>query len=76
MAVSVRQIAQTGTVPPSIAQQVFVIGSGIAGGLAGIVLAKQFAGRIEEVPVAIVVGTTLISAIFTIGAGWWLAKRV
>jgi len=64
-----------GRVPPTIAQQVFTIGSAIAGGLAGMVLARELAD-VENVPVSLVAGTTIVSALFTIGAGLYLAKKV
>ena len=61
--------------PAPVAQQVFVIGSGIAGGLAGFYLAKRFIG-IQEVSFPSVIGATLVSAIFTFGAAAMLAKSV
>jgi len=63
------------TVAPTVAQQIFVIGSGIAGGLAGFRLAKEFAG-VKDVPVPLVAGATLVSIIFTLGAGLVLARKV
>jgi hypothetical protein len=62
------------TVPPTIAQQVFVIGSGIAGGVAGFILASKLSG-VQDVPVPLVAVTTLVSVIFTIGAGMYLAEK-
>lgn len=61
-------------VPTTIAQQVFVIGSGIAGGLAGFIIAKELSG-VEDVPVSLVAGVTLISALATLGAGIYLAQK-
>jgi len=61
-------------VPPTIAQQVFVIGSGIAGGLAGFILAKELTG-VEDVPADLVAGVTIVSAFATLGAGIYLARK-
>lgn len=61
-------------VPTTIAQQVFVIGSGIAGGLAGFIIAKELTG-VKDVPVSLVAGVTLISALATLGAGIYLAQK-
>jgi len=63
------------TVPAPVAQQVFVIGSGIAGGVAGFILAREFVGA-EEVPLSHVVAATTVSAIFTFGAALILGKAV
>jgi len=60
-------------VASTVAQQIFVIGSGIAGGLAGFALAKEFAG-IKDVPFRNVAGATLVSVLFTLGAGILLAR--
>jgi hypothetical protein len=56
-----------GTVAPTIAQQTFTIASGVAGGLAGLVLAKNLAGS-QEVSTGRVVAAALISATATFGA--------
>jgi hypothetical protein len=61
-------------VPPTVAQQIFTIGSAIAGGLAGIVVARKFA-KVQDVPTSQVAGATLISVLFTLGAGLYLAKQ-
>jgi len=63
------------TVPPTIAQQVFTIGSGIAGGLAGFMLARELVG-VKEVPTSVLAGATLVSAAFTFGAAYFLGKAV
>lgn len=62
------------SLPPTVAQQVFIIGSGIAGALTGLVIARGFAG-IKEVPTPLVVATTVVSIFFTVGAGLYLAKK-
>jgi hypothetical protein len=62
-------------VAPTLAQQIFTIGSAVAGGLAGIVVAKEFVG-VKDVPVSLVAGATLVSVIFTLGAGLYLARKV
>ncbi len=67
-------VGTNSTVPPTIAQQVFVIGSGIAGGLAGFIMAKELTG-VEDVPVNLVAGVTIVSVIATLGAGIYLAKK-
>lgn len=70
-------VTQTSSVvAPTIAQQIFVIGSGVAGGVAGYVLAKEFSqANIREVPTPLVISTTLLSVLFTIGAGVYLARK-
>lgn len=62
------------TVAPTVAQQMFVVGSGIAGGVAGYLIAKEFSG-IESVSLPLVVGTTVVSVLFTVGAGIYLARK-
>lgn len=62
-------------VPPTVAQQVFVIGSGIAGGLAGLHLAREFAG-VRDVPTGPVVVATVVSFFFTLGASYYLARNI
>jgi len=65
----------TDVVAPTEAQQMFVIGSGIAGGLAGWFLAKGLAG-VKEVPMSLVLGATLVSVLCTVGSGIYLARKV
>lgn len=62
-------------VPPTVALQAFTIGSALAGGLTGIILARELAG-VEDVPVPLVAGATIVSILFTLGAGLYLAKKV
>jgi heterodisulfide reductase subunit A-like polyferredoxin len=62
-------------VPPTVAQQVFVIGSGVAGGAAGLFLAKELTD-VKDVPVPPVVVATLVSILFTFGAALYLAKNL
>lgn len=62
-------------VPATTAQQVFTVGSGVAGGLAGFLLAKKLAD-VREVPAPALVGATLMSAVFTFGAAILLARAV
>lgn len=66
--------ADSGTLPSTMAQQFFVIGSALAGGLAGIVISRELA-KVQQVPLSLVVTTTLVSAIFTLGAGIHLARH-
>ena len=61
-------------VPATIAQEIFVIGSGIAGGLAGFSLAQKFS-KVQDVPVVPLAIATLISIAFTFGAAVWLGNR-
>jgi heterodisulfide reductase subunit A-like polyferredoxin len=61
-------------VAPTVAQQIFVIGSGIAGGLAGFALAKEFT-NVKDVSTPLVIGTTIVSIFFTLGAGFYLARK-
>ena len=70
-----RIVAVPEKVPATVAQQVFTIGSGVAGGLAGFLLAKELAGT-KEVPASALAGATLISAVFTFGAAIMLARTV
>jgi len=53
----------------------FAIGSGIAGGFAGMVMARGLVGR-TSVPTSYVVGATIVSAIFTFGAAAVLVKAL
>jgi len=66
--------ADSGTLPSTMAQQFFVIGSALAGGLAGILISRELA-KVQDVPLPLVVGTTIVSAIFTLGAGIYLAQK-
>lgn len=70
----IRVIEAPARVPPTVAQQIFVIGSGVAGGLAGFILARDFAG-IANVPTRLVVGTTIVSILATVAAGVYLARK-
>jgi hypothetical protein len=62
-------------VPPTIAQQVFVIGSGLAAGAAGLILAKSFVGK-TEVRQDNLVMTTMLCGGATLLAAFLLAKSV
>lgn len=62
-------------VAPTVAQQIFVIGSAVAGILGGIVLANKLA-KVPNVSMKQVVGATAISIIFTFGAALTLANTV
>lgn len=62
-------------VPPTVAQQIFTIGSAIAGGFAGIIVAREFVG-VKDVPLSLVAGATIVSVLFTLGAGLYLARKV
>jgi hypothetical protein len=66
--------ASSETVTPTIGQQIFVIGSGIAGGVGGFLLAKELSGM-ERVPVSAVAAASIISILATIGAAIYLAKK-
>lgn len=62
-------------VPPTVAQQIFVIGSGVAGGLAGVHLARELA-KVKDVPMAPLVIATLASIFFTFGAAVYLTRNI
>jgi aspartate oxidase len=62
------------TVPPTVAQQIFVIGSGIAGGMAGLYLAQKLS-RVENVRTGPLALATLASILFTVGGAIYLAKH-
>jgi len=70
-----QRIEVSGTLRPTIGQQIFTIGSAVAGGLAGIIVANEFS-QVEEVPTNQVVFATAISVIFTVVAAMYLAKQV
>ena len=55
------------TFEPTIAQQIFAISSGIAGGIAGLILARRLIGA-QAVPRRQVIGAALISAVATAGS--------
>lgn len=52
------------TMPPTIAQQTYIVASGLAGGAAGMVLAYYLAGK-TQVPTKTVVAASLLSVVFT-----------
>lgn len=56
-------------VAPTIAQQVFTVASGVAGGLAGFVLAKRLQDS-EDIPLSNLILASSISAIATFGAAF------
>lgn len=62
-------------VAPTFAQQIFVIGSGVAGGLAGFLLAKHLS-KVPDVSFPLVAGTTLVSMLATFGAAVYLARHL
>ena len=64
-----------GRVAPTVAQQVFILGSGIAGGLAGFLLARHLS-KVKDVSVPLVAGTTLVSVAATFGAALYLVKHL
>lgn len=68
------QSIQSTTLPPTVGQQIFAIGSAVAGGIGGIIVARKFAD-LQEVPAKYVVAATLISALFTVGAALYLANK-
>ena len=72
---TIQQIQQSHQIPPTVAQQIFTIGSGIAGGLAGMYLARQLVG-VKNVPKEKVISATFISALFTFGAAVFLARAL
>ena len=71
----IRSTHITDQLAPTVAQQMFAIGSGVAGGLAGMVMARGLVGR-TSVPTSYVVGATIVSAIFTFGAAAVLVKAL
>jgi len=62
-------------VPPTVAQQIFTIGSAIAGGLGGFLLAKHLA-KVTDVSFPLVAGTTIVSVIATFGAAVYLVRNL
>jgi len=62
-------------VPPTIAQQIFVIGSGLAAGAAGLLIAKAFVGK-TEVRQDKLVFATMLGSCATLLAAFLLAKSV
>ena len=62
-------------VAPTVAQQIFILGSGIAGGLAGFLLAKHLA-KVPDVSMPLVAGTTIVSVVATFGAALYLVKHL
>ena len=69
------KIIQDGRVAPTVAQQVFILGSGIAGGLAGFLLARHLS-KVPDVSLSLVAGTTFVSVIATFGAALYLVKHL
>lgn len=57
-----RVLQATSTVAPTVAQQAWVIGTGLAHGAAGMYLAKELS-KVEEVPVNYVASATLIGVL-------------
>lgn len=60
-------------IAPTVAQQIFATGSGIAGGLAGFVLASRLSGQ-ESVRADRVLLATTLSFAFTFGATFLIAE--
>ena len=60
-------------VSPTVAQQLFTVGSAIAGGLAGFVLARKL-GHVTEVPLAPLITATVVSVVATFGAAIALTR--
>lgn len=69
-----RQTIQSTMLPPTVGQQIFTIGSAVAGGLAGIIVARKFAD-LEAVPMNYVLAATIVSVVFTVGAAVYLANK-
>lgn len=57
-----------------VAQQIFFAGTGIAGVLSGLILARDLA-EVKDVPAPLVAGTTAFCIILTVGAGLYLTKK-
>ena len=62
------------TLAPTVGQQFFVIGSGIAAGIAGLILAKELVG-VTRIPTSAVIFATGFSAFALLGAGVYIAKK-
>jgi len=71
----IRVIEAPERVAPTIAQQIFLVGSAIAGGLSGFLLAKHLA-KVPDVSFPLVAGTTLVSIIATYGAAQYLVRHL
>lgn len=69
------KIIEDGRVAPTVAQQVFILGSGIAGGLAGFLLARHLS-KVKDVSLPLVAGTTIVSVVATFGAALYLVKHL
>ena len=69
----IQAIAAPERVAPTVAQQIFVIGSAIGAITAGIFLAKGLS-QVRDVPTSRVVGATIISGLFTFLGGAYLAR--
>jgi hypothetical protein len=59
---------------PTVGQQIFVIGSGVAGGVGGFLLAKELSG-VDKIPSTAVIVATIISFFGTLGAAVYLARK-
>ena len=70
-----RIYAEDGFIAPTIAQQIFTIGSAVAGGAAGLVLANSLA-KVPKVSSEKVAFATTVSVLFTLGAALVLAKSI
>lgn len=69
----VSTVEVTATVPSTLAVQAFAIGGGIAGGLAGLYLARELAD-IHDVPTPALAVATVVSMIALFGSALFLAK--
>jgi hypothetical protein len=63
------------TVSPTMAQQIFVLGSGLAGGLGGFLLAQKLS-KTEAVPTGPLAIATLTSIFFTVAGAIFLTKHL
>ena len=63
-----------GNLSPTMAQQIFTVISGIAGGAAGFVLAQKLSDK-DRVDTATVIIASLASFALTFPPAFWMARR-
>lgn len=71
----ITEIKAPARVAPTVAQQIFTVGSAVAGGLGGFVLARKLS-KVTDVSFPLVAGTTFISILATLGAAVYLGRHL